>query len=166
MENAPKFWSWVHNRGGVAKWQSVDFSDLGASWSSPVLDPEGVPTKPPHWKCGLNSVPIVCTNPDDIRVVTDKEVERFHIAIRRGGQGLSVKLTDASSSKLRKKLAKWGEQCNDMASYYFDYAEQDAIITIPDKIITLTEWAAAFPEIAAKAKAEGVIVRGETKDSV
>lgn len=159
-QNAPKFLDWIRNRGGVAHFSSIDLSDLDKSWSAPFLSKDDCPncsgtghigdapcgaplcvggkvrTNKPHWK-SANNPDKVYTNTDDILVTIDKEVKRFHIAVRRGGNGLSLKVTDASTRKIREAVAKAGEG----AYYEFDYATQEAVILKPDSEISLTEWA-------------------------
>ena len=71
-----------------------------------------------------------------IVVVTEREVRRFQVAVRRGAQGLQYKLTDASSKRLRKAMEKAG----DGARYVFDYETQEAVILISDKTVPLSEW--------------------------
>jgi hypothetical protein len=152
-ENAPRFWNWIHKRGGLAKWKSVDLSDLDKSWTTPALDKEGNPYSKPHWKVG-NTPPDTCTNPDEVMVVTSKEVKRFRVFLRSGRQGLSVKVTDAGSRRIRATLDKLNEDrpvWAGVASYHFDYETQEAVFTVPDKLITLSEWAKQYPEWAAKA---------------
>lgn len=133
---ASTFLDWIRNRGGVKVWTSVDLSDPGFSMSSPALTVEGLPYPKPHWKVGTD--PMLVTNTDDIEVHCDKEVKRFHVAIRRGSQGLCFKCTDASSRRIRKEVDKAGEG----AYYYFDYTAQEAVIMAPEpgKSMSLTDW--------------------------
>ena len=56
-----------------------------------------------------------------------REVRRFRVAVRRGAQGLTLKLTDASAAKLRRRLVEAGPD----ASYRFDYDSQEAVIEVP-----------------------------------
>jgi hypothetical protein len=148
-ENAPRFWKWIHKRGGLAKWKSVDLSDPGKSWTTPVLDKDGQPSAKQHWKMA-NAPSETCTNPDEVMVVTEKEVKRYRVGIRVGSQGMSLKVTDAGSRRIRATLAKMNEERDDeMATYHFDYETQEAVFTVPDKMITLTEWAKQNPELAA-----------------
>jgi len=134
-ENAPKFLEWIRNRGGVAVWRSVNLSNPGASWSTPALDLEGKPYPKPTWEA--DSKPeAVFTNPADIIVTFDKEVKRFHVAVRMGGQGFMVKVTEASSHKIHKAVEKAGKG----AYYRFDYDTQEAVIYVPVREITLEQW--------------------------
>lgn len=94
----------------------------------------------------------VTTNPDEVMVVTNKEVRRFRVGVRRSGNGMSMKVTDAGSRRIRATVDKLNEDREDnMASYHFDYETQEAVFTVPDKIISLTEWANQNPELAANA---------------
>ena len=134
-ENAPKFLEWIKTCGGLAHWQSQDLGNLGQSWTTPALTPDGQPTPPPTWQC-KGTTPIVCSNADEVSVITDKEVKRFRVAVKRG-YGFSFVLTDASDRKIKNEIDKLGE----MASYHFDYDTQEVVLTVPDSVMTLTEWA-------------------------
>ena len=134
--NAAQIWKWLHTRGGLALWQSVDLSDPGKSWTGPLHDAEGVRVTKPHWKADTDPYRII-KDPAEVVVETYKEVRRFKIAIRRGSQGMSLKLTDHSSQKVRNACAKAGED----STYEFDYDSQEAVIFVPDTVVPLTEWA-------------------------
>lgn len=149
-ENAPRFWNWLHQRGGIARWESRDLSNPGKSFSTPALTEDGQPFRKPHWSFG-ESPDQVCVDPDQIKVITDREVERFPIALK-AGSGLQITLTSGSSRKVRAALDKVAKQHNTkLASYHFDHYQQEVVITVPDKVITLAEWATQNPEVAEKA---------------
>ena len=132
-ENARKYLDWIQNRGGIAHWKSVDLGDLGKSWCTPNLDMETLkPTPKPHWKCGSTPHAII-TDPKEVMVVEYEEKKRFHIALRRSGSGMSIKLTDASSRKVNKQVEKAGEN----AVYEFDYYTQDCVILVPKSSVPL-----------------------------
>jgi hypothetical protein len=135
-ENATKFLEWIAKRGGVAVWLSVDLSDPGASMSSPALSLDGQPTPRPHWKVASEPSHII-KNASEIDVVTWKEVKRFHVGIRR--VGMSLKLTDGATRKLRAVVAKVGGD----ATYRFDYELQEAVVLVPDKTVPLDQWRAS-----------------------
>ena len=122
-ENAPRFKDWIENRGGVAVWKSINLSNIGASWSTPALAKDGTPTPKPTWEAE-ETPSLVVTDPKDIGVTTDKEVKRFHVAVRRGGNGFMLKCTEASTRKIDKALTKAGEGSH----YQFDYSTQEAVI--------------------------------------
>jgi len=160
LENAPRFWYWIRKRQGLAKWKSIDLSDLNKSWTSPVIGRDGNRVTKPHWKAD-NEPALICTNPDEVKVITDKEVKRFRVGVRMGGNGLSLKVTDAGTRKIRATIDKLNETRDDKAaSYHFDYFTQEAVFTVPDKIITLTEWAKEYPELSAKSEAGDPAVLG------
>jgi len=135
-ENAPKFLNWLRNRGGVAVWESVNLSNAGASWSTPALTEEGNPTSKPTWQCGNNPVKIV-TDPNQIRVYAGEEAHRFRVGVRRGGQGLTMKVTDGGTRNIHRALEKYGRG----SWYEFDYETQEAVIFIPKKPMPLDEYA-------------------------
>lgn len=130
VQDAHKLKEWVKTCGGVAQWESVNLSNPNAAW----LTPANVTSKP-TWQAANEPAQIV-TDPTEIGVITYREVKRFHVAVRRGSQGLSLKLTDASSTKLRKALEKAG----DGATYWFDGFSQDAVIMVPAEIVSLDNW--------------------------
>lgn len=134
-ENAPKFWEWLQHRGGIAVWKSINLSNLGASWSTPARTESGEPTPKPSWEAGGAPARII-TSAEDVEVCLYKEVRRFHVAVRRGAQGLTMKLTDASSRRLRSAVDKAGVR----ASYQFDYGTQEAVILAPERVIPLVEF--------------------------
>ena len=69
---------------------------------------------------------------------TPKEVKRIHIALRMGSQGMSIKLTSASSDRLRSACQKAAEKYHCESWYQFDGPE--AIILVPDKTVPLLEY--------------------------
>lgn len=135
VENAPKFIEWCKSRGGVARWRSVNLSNPGASWSTPALTLEGLPTPKPTWQA--DSAPeLVESDPAKITVFMDREVRRLRVAIKRG-DSFNFVLTDASTRKVRKATAEAGPE----AYYRFDYDSQEAVIMAPDSKMTLAQWA-------------------------
>lgn len=114
--------------GGIEVWGSLNLSDPGKQWITPLGGSK------PHW--GATSQPVqTITDPNEVQVVDYKEVDRFRVSLRRSSNGLSLKLTDASSRKLRERLAKadskvdpeWGVG----AQYWFDGFAQQAVIMVP-----------------------------------
>jgi hypothetical protein len=135
-ENAPRFLDWIRNRGGVAVWHSVNLANPGASWSTPALTKDGDPTGKPTWQAANQPARII-TSTDDILVDKPKEIKRFHVAVRMGSQGMSLKVTDGGSRRIEREVAKAGYR----AWYEFDYETQEAVILVPDGTTTLTAWA-------------------------
>lgn len=84
-ENVPRISEWLFTRGGIAIWNSVDLSDPSFSLTTPVLTAEGQPTPRPHWKVANKPARII-TDSAEVVVSTDKEVRRFHVAIRPSRQ--------------------------------------------------------------------------------
>lgn len=132
---ASRFAEWLDKRGGLAIWESADLSDPTWSCTTPRLQEDGTPYTKPHWKAQSEPARII-TEWDDVEVTTGKEVKRFHVALRRGSQGLTIKLTDGSSRRLRSALAKAGED----AWYEFDYEMQEAVIYVPASCVSLREY--------------------------
>jgi len=135
VENAEKFADWIQNRGGIAVWGCLNLADAGKSWSTPVKDSNGEFVKKPHWSA-TNEPIATHTSTDEIGVESLKEVKRFHVGIRTGTNGFSMKLTDGASRKLRKAL----EQAGDDSSYHFDYDTQEAVVMVPESVQSLSSW--------------------------
>src|ERR1700693_5710362 len=94
--NAALFDEWIRTRGGLAVWRSINLSNPGASWTTPLRNADGSPVTKPTWEAA-NQPERVITDPADVVVSVDKEVQRFHVALRMGSQGLSIKVSDGGS---------------------------------------------------------------------
>jgi hypothetical protein len=125
---APKIVEWISTGRGVSVWQSVDLSDPGKQVLTPSMDALGQKTSKPSWQFGNEPIHTF-TSLDEFIVQPDKVVKRFHVGVRRSGNGLTLKVTDAGSAKIRAAVTKAGEG----AYYLFDYAEEkNAVIMAPD----------------------------------
>lgn len=134
-ENAERFATWLRDRGGIAVWRSANLSNPGASWSTPRLDPMGGQMTKPTWQA--QDIPErIVVDPADVEVLERIEVKRVPIALRRSGTAL--KLTDASSRRVREQVAKAG----DGAWHEFDHEHQQAVIYKPGKATPLLEYLA------------------------
>ncbi len=140
LENAQKFWDWIKTRGGIAVWRSVNLSNPGASWSTPAMDEKGNNYPKPTWQAA-NEPERIIIDPNDVEVYSSKEVKRFHVAIRRGSQGLTLKLTDGGSRRVERAVAKAEEDTGKDAWYEFDHYTQEAVIYVADEVISLTDYA-------------------------
>ncbi len=117
-------------------WNNGNLSDPGAG---PIFTPALEEVKVPEENGGINMVPYHKPRWSHERgeVVTDinrfefvkawKEIKRFHVAIRMGSQGMSFKLTDASS----RRVWKVADQ-NPGARYRFDYNTQECVFEMPE----------------------------------
>jgi len=130
--DAPKVLGWFRDRGGIAIWRSINLSNPGASWTTPLRNADGTPTTKPSWQAA-NEPERVITDVDDVVVVTPKVVKRFRVAVRLGDSGLSLKLTDAASARVERETAKAGDE----AWYEFDYSTQEALILVPEATVPL-----------------------------
>lgn len=88
----------------------------------------------PTWRAADKPSRII-TDPSEIIVVTRREVKRFRVAVRTAN-GLSIKVTDAGSKRIRREVAKAGPD----ASYEFDYFSQEAVIMVPDQKVPIAEY--------------------------
>jgi len=144
LDNAQQVWSWLTTRGGIGIWGCLDLAQAGKTWTCPINDAEGNPTRKQHWS--MTNEPIrVITDPADVVVDVPLEVRRFHVAIRRGSQGFSYKLTDASSRRLEQAVAKAAENRADHESWYeFDYSTQEAVIYVAGKTMPIADYIASL----------------------
>jgi hypothetical protein len=136
-EDAHLISEWIRTRQGIAIWRSINLSNPGASWTTPVLDESGKRVTKPTWE-SANEPERIITDVADVLVSVDKEVKRFHIGVRMGGQGFSLKVTDGGTRRIRRAVAKAGEG----AYYQFDYMTQEAVILAPEKTMSLAQWEA------------------------
>ncbi len=151
LEHAPKFWNWLHKRGGVAHWRSINLSNPGESWSAPVNNDKGTPFGKPSSRAASEPTG-TCNNPDEVYVTTVKELQRFHIGVRLGASGLMLKVTDGSKRRIDSRVERWAEKLNnDQVFYDLDRWSQEAVILVPDEVITLSEWARRNPQQAEQA---------------
>jgi len=99
------------------------------------LTPEGQPTPKPTWQAD-NAPSEVEADPNKITVYADRELKRFHVAIKRG-DSFNFVLTDASTRKVRAEVEKAGNG----AYYEFDYGDyNNCVIMVPSESMTLAEW--------------------------
>ena len=146
-EHAAQYRRWIAGRGGLLVWRSINLSNPGASWTTPYLTEAGVPYTKPTWQAA-NEPERHITTEEDVVVQVPKEVKRFHIGVQ-SGDGLSFKVTDGGSRRIRRELAKAGTG----SWYEFDYEMQEAVISIADQTIPLTEWK---EEVANESNQENV----------
>ena len=140
-EHAAQVWRWMQERGGIQVWQSVDLSDPGKTWTTPVNDGDGKPVMmKPSWQAASTPAQTI-TDANDVLVSVDREVKRFHVGIRVGAQGLKMKVTDGGSRRIRAAVAKAGEG----AYHVFDYSTQEAVIMAPVETLPLSEYIARHP---------------------
>lgn len=122
----PRFEDWIAGRGGVQVWDNVNLSDPGKGHMfTPVEAVDGTLTDKPHWSVARGEVITDINRFEFVKAWT--EIKRFHVAIRPGSQGLTMKLTDASSAKVRRYTEKHPE-----AFYRFDYETQECVFEMPE----------------------------------
>ncbi len=147
-DNARLLWSWIKNRGGVAKWSSINLSNPSGSWITPTLDKEGKPYGKPTWQAAND--PEIVTDPEDIGVYQAKLYKAFNVAVRWAGLG--TKLTDASQRKLDACLEKCKEEHRD--SFYKRGVLAEGVnedrpsmgVFYTESIIPLSQWIKANGE--------------------
>ena len=137
--NAEQIWKWFQERGGIAVWKSVDMSNPGRSWTTPLNDADGNRMRQQDWR--MEETPsLVIADPTNVVVDVPREVKRFHVAVRAGSQGLTLKCSDASSRRIRRECAKAGEE----SWYEFDYENQEAVILVPGESKPLPDYIQAL----------------------
>lgn len=137
--NATKIHEWILNRGGIFIWRSVNLSNSGGSWTSPARDADGNEVAKPNWQCDSKPERHI-TKIEDVSVITAKEVKRFHVATRGSGNGLSIKVTDGGTRKIRAEVSK-AERGGRKAWYEFEYFEYgNCVIMVEDSCVPMTEW--------------------------
>lgn len=139
-ENALKIAEWFRTRGGIAIWSSANLSNPLASWTTPALTLDGTPTSKPTWQA--SETPRILTHPADVEVCASVEVQRFHVAVRAGSNGATLKLTDASTARVRRAVATWSSrrEPDDGAWYEFDYTTQEAVILVAGHRFSLLDY--------------------------
>lgn len=141
-DHAAKAARWIAECGGVAVWGCLDLADAGRRWLTPARYTDGRPVRPPHWSAPKRPGRIV-TDPALVEIVERREVSRFRIAVRRGGYGTRLKLTDASSDRLRAALDAAGAD----ATYAFEGNE--AVVYGVARRWTLPGWQGEHPDAEA-----------------
>lgn len=139
-EHAEKFALWIADRGGLAIWRSVDLSDLRASWTTPVLDPDGKPYQKPHWKAG--NTPEIVTDPARVGVYTEVLFKSIRVSLRRGSNGLSLKLTDASQRRVDVAMAACKEKHGSSHYRTGDLMFPSVEVFYTSKVVPLVEYIA------------------------
>lgn len=135
-KNAHQIKEWLATRGGVFVWESVNLSNPGATCTTPATTVDGKPTLSPYYEYASTPKKHI-TSIDQCEVCIDKEVKRFKVGVRQCKNGLSLKVTDAGSCRIRKEV----EQAGIGAYYVFDYgAEKNCIIFAPEKVVPLSEY--------------------------
>lgn len=132
---AEKVRLWIRERGGAQVFQSINLSDIGRQMIVPLRGPNGEAVGKPHWSMGNDPVRVL-TAESECDVCLDKEVKRFHVAVRMGGNGLMMKCTDGSSIRIRRAVERAGKG----AYHEFDYSTQEAVIYAPERIVPMEEW--------------------------
>jgi hypothetical protein len=143
-EDAAKIAQWLDSRGGIAIWQSINLSNPGASWTTPAKTEDGQPYPKPTWEAS-NAPERIITSPADVIVSVDKEVKRFRVGVRMGSQGMSLKVTDGGTRRIRRAVIKAG----DGAYHVFDYETQEAVIMAPATTTPLLDWQLANLDICS-----------------
>jgi hypothetical protein len=143
--NAARIAGWLKERGGIALWRSINLSNPSGSWTGPVRDKDGNVNEKPNWQCASTPERII-TDPNEVAVITPKEVRRFRVAVRHGSSNwMQLKLTDASTRKVNAAKERAGEG----SWHEFDFSTQEAIIYTAGRAVPLPEYLAQNLEVAS-----------------
>lgn len=130
----PKLKSWIESRGGIAVWKSINLSNPGKEIFTPALTEDNKPYPKPSWEVSNQPYEII-KSLEDIIIIIPKEIKRFKVFTRISSNGLSIRLTDSSSQKVRRYESGYENSWHE-----FDYENQQAVILIPDKEILAYEY--------------------------
>jgi len=137
-QNVGKFIEWFNTRRGVAIWDSVNLSNPGITWTTPLMTSDGAPVIKPSWQSGR--IIRVIQDPSKVDVVTGKVYKKFHVGVRQSGNGLSWKVTDWGSRRIRECEAKAFDEFG-QSWHEFDYGSyENALIMVPGEIKNLSEF--------------------------
>lgn len=135
-KNAGTTLTWLREGRGLAVWRSINFANLGASWTTPARDEDGKPKTKPSWQAA-DTPERVIEDIAEVFVTIPRLVRKFRVGIRRGAQGMCLKVTDKGSRKIRAAVEKAGDD----AWHEFDYDTQEALIFAPDRTLPIVDWA-------------------------
>src|SRR5262249_23706513 len=121
----------------VAIWESLNLSNPGASWTTPVRNADGSAVTKPTWEAASAPARII-TDPAEVMVAKDVEVKRFRVGVRRSSQGFMLKVSDGGSRRIRRETSTAGKG----AYHIFDYSTQEAVVMRPEKMTPLLKWEA------------------------
>lgn len=119
--NAPKFIEWLDTRGGLAVWESQLIGEPPRSWTGPVNDKEGNPTRSPDWRCGDKPARII-TSYDEVEVEFLRELEVW---------------VGCSPKQCEKKLTKLQKQFPDA---FYMYESRGVVAYKVNGYVSLKQW--------------------------
>lgn len=140
--NAEKVLDWVLHRGGVAVWGNINMSLPMTDTLTPALTILKDPTPKPSYNVTSQPTQVV-TSLDDVIVEGFEQVDTVRISTRVSSSGLYIKLTDASSAKLERKMNHWDEEAEAQGRRCFYRFEGDyAVIYMTTGAgVPLRQWA-------------------------
>jgi hypothetical protein len=134
-QQASQVHDWFQHRGGIAIWRSCDLATPSKTWTTPLLSQSNALVSKPHWSAEDKPIRII-TDPHEVAVAVDKEIQRFHVAIRPARGGFMLKCTAGASRRINLAVAKAGEG----AYHTFDHSTQEAVIMAPIYMVLLPDW--------------------------
>ena len=152
--NAPKIWEWLNIRGGLAIWGCCDLSRPGQTWTTPVNDANGNPVGKPTW--AASQIIQTITDPAEVIVIKEKIVKRFHVAVRMGGNGFSLKVTDGARRNIDKYVTKYQNEYGEAWHDFDYYSYENCLILVPDGKSPLAEWMAMQGQGVTNENASGL----------
>lgn len=134
----PKVIDWLRTRNGIFIWNSINLSNPGKQLITPACNADGTPATKPSWEMDSSPARHI-TSEKDIIVSIDREVKRFHVAVRQSSNGFSLKVTDGGTRRIRNEVEKAG----DGAYHTFDYSDyNNAVIMAPAARVNLSDYIA------------------------
>lgn len=103
--DAPRLLDWIANRGGIARWQSIDLRDPSNYGLTPALTTTGKPTTKPGWK--YSNTPDIITDPTQVGIYEEALFKAIPVSLKQSGSSLII--TDASQRKVERLI----EQCEE-----------------------------------------------------
>jgi hypothetical protein len=147
-ENAARVRDWIHNRGGVVAWQSLDLSQPACCVIGPRFDDDGTELGSPGWRYGH---PTLITNESDIGVHTDIPYATVPIKLVR--KGTRLVLSKASARELDRVCERCHDQHGDARYAQKTYDPLEALldpepamlVSYSTGIVPLSEWSKHGP---------------------
>jgi hypothetical protein len=104
--DAPKFLTWLQERGGLSVWSSKDLGGPPSTVTTPYRNNEGEVNCAPHWRYGKTPDRHI-TEASDVEVYVDTQVDAFGVRTKkRAGECV---LVEAHEKQLKNALAFRGE---------------------------------------------------------
>jgi hypothetical protein len=143
-EAASSVWYWLKHRGGVAVWRSRNPDKPKMTWTTQFRNPDGTLVTQPIPDADITPERVI-SDPDDVVVKVETEVNRLHIHRTPDGS-----LSPEDNHEVCVAVVESGE------GSYARYKKDSAVIFAPAKLIPLAEWMSMTDEQRQQVQAESV----------